>query len=95
MRRHKELMIGISILAPLACSSRHKAISHQGVPEMEETVSTEGMPTRLNRMGEDYFAYDHDGRYYVISRAERVRAFLRRADISLTPAPAVALRARE
>ena len=32
MRRHKELMIGISILAPLGYSSRHKAASHQGVP---------------------------------------------------------------
>ncbi len=45
------------------------------MPEAEEMASMEGMPTLVNQIGEDFYVYDHDGRYYVIGSAEMAMKF--------------------
>ena len=74
-QRRKELMIGISILAPLGSSALQKAMSGKAVPEVEETASMAGIPTLLNQIGEVSCACDHHGRYDVIGSAEMARTF--------------------
>ena len=75
MRHLKGLVIGISVLALLGCSTQQKAASSKAMPEAEEMVSMEGMPTLVNQIGEDFYVYDHDGRYYVIGSAEMAMKF--------------------
>jgi hypothetical protein len=71
MRHLKGLVIGISVLALLGCAAQQNAASSKAMPE----ASTEGIPTLVNQIGEDFYVYDHDSRYYVISSAEMAMKF--------------------
>ena len=75
MRHIKGLVIGISVLALLGCAMQQKAASSKAVPEAEEMTPMEGMPALVNQIGEDFYVYDHDGRYYVIGNAEMAMKF--------------------
>ena len=75
MRHLKGLVIGISVLALLGCATQQKAASSKAMPEAEEIASMEDMPTLVNQIGEEFYVYDHDGRYYVIGSAEMAKKF--------------------
>lgn len=74
MQYFKGLVIGISVLALLGCTTQ-QAASNKAMPDAEEAVSMEGMPTLVNQIGEEFYVYDHDGRYYVIGSAEMAMKF--------------------
>ena len=75
MRHLKGLVIGISVLALLGCAAQQNAASCKAIPEADEMVSMEGLPTLVNQIGGDFYVYDHDGRYYVIGSAEMAKKF--------------------
>ena len=87
MRHLKELMIGISILALIGCAAQQKAAPGQAIPEIEETASMEGRPALVNQIGEDFYVYDHDGRYYVIHSAKMARKLKGSGHPALHPHP--------
>ena len=75
MRYFKGLVIGISVLALTGCAAQQQAASSKAVPEAEAMAPMEGMPALVNQIGEDFYVYDHDGRYYVIGSAEMALKF--------------------
>ena len=75
MRYFKGLVIGISVLALMGCAAQQQAASSKAVPEAEAMAPMEGMPALVNQIGEDFYVYDHDGRYYVIGSAEMAMKF--------------------
>lgn len=75
MRHLKGLVIGISVLALLGCAAQQQAASGKAMPEAGAVATPEGMSMLVNQVGEDFYVYDHDGRYYVAGSAEMAKKF--------------------
>ena len=75
MRHIKGLVIGISVLALMGCAMQQKVASSKAMPEAEEMAPMEDMPTLVNQIGNHFYVYDHDGRYYVIGSAAMAMTF--------------------